>query len=222
MFQRRFRKPRWFAPFVGVFCCLLCAIVPQKSALTAQDTSTRRTNLRDVIPDVVVQDQNGRSVRFYSDLLKGKVFVIDFTYASCRGTCLVLGKNLAAVQRTLSNDARKEVRFISISIDPANDSPQTLKSLRRSLRAKSGWTFVTGETTSMQRLWRALIGDLPRKGEHSDAILIGDESTGVLERRWGLTPADTLTETIKELLAASRVRRGARLHSSTSSRSPHE
>lgn len=222
MLQRRFLKLTRAALFAAVLFCLLCAHAPQTSAQNPAKQEAP-TDLRELIPDVVVQDQDGRSLRFYSDLLKDKVFIINFIYASCRGTCLVLVKNLATLQSRLSDRDRKEVRLISISIDPANDSPQTLKLLSKNSRAKSPWTFVTGDTTSMEKLLRALIGDLPRKGEHSDAILIGDEAGGVLERRWGLTAPEKLTQTIKDLLAASRVRRGgAKFPASNSSRRPHE
>jgi len=206
---------------MAVLLCLQCVHAQQTSS---QNTAGQevRTDLRELIPDVVVHDQDGRSLRFYSDLLKDKVFIINFVYASCRGTCPVLGKNLATLQRRLSDRDRKELHLISISIDPANDSPQILKSLSKSFHAKSHWTFVTGERTSMEKLLRALIGDLPRKGEHSDAILIGDEAGGVLERRWGLAAPETLTQTINDILTASRVRRAVKPPSSNPPRRPDE
>jgi hypothetical protein len=59
----------------------------------------------------------------------------------------------------------------------------------------------------VEKLLRALMGDLPRKGEHSDGVLIGDEGGGILERRWGLAPPETLKGAVEELLAAARARR---------------
>ena len=51
--------------------------------------------------DVVLVNQNGEKMRFYSDLLQGKVVIINSFFATCAGSCLPLTRNLEKLQQAL-------------------------------------------------------------------------------------------------------------------------
>ena len=72
-------------------------------------------------------NQNGEKMRFYSDLLKGKVVIINFFFATCQGSCLPMNRNLQKVQQALGDRVGKDVHIISISVDPTVDTPANLK-----------------------------------------------------------------------------------------------
>src|SRR6266545_1630807 len=109
---------------------------------------------RPSIPDVRLTDQNGRSVRFYSDLVKGKVVAINFVFTSCTTICSPMGANFAALQQRLGNDS--DVQLISVTIDPGMDTPERLKRWSERFHARPGWTLVTGPRADVERLLRAL------------------------------------------------------------------
>src|SRR6267154_4135366 len=71
--------------------------------------------------------QDGKTVRFYDDLIKGKSVVINFIYTQCGDSCPLETAKLAQVQKLLGDRVGKDIFFYSISIDPKRDTPQKLK-----------------------------------------------------------------------------------------------
>jgi len=78
-------------------------------------------------PNVPLVTQDGKTVHFYADLLKGKMVVINFIYTKCRDSCPMETAKLAQVQRLLGDRVGRDVFFYSISIDPERDTPAELK-----------------------------------------------------------------------------------------------
>jgi protein SCO1 len=101
-------------------------------------------------PNVPLVTQDGKTVHFYADLLKGKMVVINFIYTKCRDSCPMETAKLAQVQRLLGDRVGRDVFFYSISIDPERDTPAELKEyasdrcklMRRSIR---DWPFAPSQ-----------------------------------------------------------------------------
>ncbi len=108
------------------------------------------------IPDTVVYDQHGKRLNFYTDLVKGKVVAINFIFTTCTGVCPPLTATFRGVQRQLETEAGRDVRLISISVDPTVDTPERLRDFAAKFNAGPGWTFVTGSKPEMDSLLRAL------------------------------------------------------------------
>src|SRR5689334_16427719 len=104
------------------------------------------------IPDLDVRDQDGRKLRFYSDLIKDKVVVLSFFYTSCTYSCTMQGQTFSKLQTLLGDRLGKSVFLISVSTDPAKDDPEQLKSWGKRYDVQSGWTLVTGNPAEMNRL----------------------------------------------------------------------
>ena len=97
-------------------------------------------------PDFVLTDQNGQE--FHSSSLKGKVWVASFFFASCPGPCYRLNQALAGLQ---AESDFKDVRFVSITCDPADDTPEVLKEYAARFAANpKQWTFLTGDFKKIQ------------------------------------------------------------------------
>src|SRR5436309_689253 len=79
------------------------------------------------LPDVTVVDQDGKRLRFYSDLVRGRTVAIDFIYTSCTTICPMLTANFRNVQQELGARVGKDITLISISIDPVTDTPAKMK-----------------------------------------------------------------------------------------------
>ena len=133
-------------------------------------------------PNVPLVTQDGKTVHFYADLLKGKMVVINFIYTKCRDSCPMETAKLAQVQRLLGDRVGRDVFFYSISIDPERDTPAELKEYADKFHAKPGWLFLTGEQSDIEVV-RKKLGQAARPGEngltgHSTSVTLGNEETG--------------------------------------------
>ncbi len=125
------------------------------------------------VPDVEVIDQSGQKLHFYSDLVQGKVVAINFIFTTCQTICSSLGANFASVSKRLGPRAVSDIRLISISVDPVNDTPGKLREFAARFGKTSGWTLVTGDKRTIDQLLRALGEYTPDKLAHSPTVLIG-------------------------------------------------
>ena len=150
------------------------------------------------IPDVELLDQDGRRVRFYTDLVRGKTVAVNFIFTTCTTICPPLGATFARVQRDLGERAGRDVHLISISVDPAVDTPERLKSWGAKFKAGPGWTFVTGAKPQVDELLRALAAASATPQDHSPTVLIGNEAKGQWTRAYGLAAPSKLVQLIND------------------------
>jgi cytochrome oxidase Cu insertion factor (SCO1/SenC/PrrC family) len=153
------------------------------------------------IPDVELLDQNGKKIHFYTDLVKGQTVVINFIFTTCTTICPPLGATFARVQKELGDKVGRDVRFISISVDPVTDTPERLKAWGAKFHAGEGWTFVTGNKPEIDELLRALGASSASREDHSPTVLIGNEAQGNWTRTYGLANTSTLVNVINDAIA---------------------
>jgi protein SCO1/2 len=153
-----------------------------------------------------VVDQNGKPRRFYTDLVRGKVVVINFVYTTCTTICPPMGATFGKLQKTLGAKLGKDVSLISISVDPATDTPDRLRAWGAQFHAKPGWTLLTGEKTEMDRLSNALGVDTASPASHSPMVLIVNDKAALWKRVYGLGSTATLTHNIEQMIAATSTR----------------
>jgi cytochrome oxidase Cu insertion factor (SCO1/SenC/PrrC family) len=171
--------------------------------------STRRTdaNKPAQIPDTVVYDQDGKPLRFYSDLVKGKTVAINFIFTTCTTICPPLTATFRKVQQELGDRVGRDVQLISISVDPATDIPERLKAYSAKFKAGPGWTFITGSKPEIVLLLKALGANTGDKNDHSPMVLVGNDRAAYWTRTYGLAPASTLVNVIAD--AATKTADGA-------------
>lgn len=131
-------------------------------------------------PNVVLTTQDGKKVRFYEDVLRGKVVSINFIYTNCGDICPLDTAQLRQVQKLLGNRVGKDVFMYSISIDPEYDTPDRLKRYMRMFDVKPGWTFLTGRRDDIELIQRRLgIRPVEPKQikEHDTRLMVGNEKT---------------------------------------------
>jgi protein SCO1 len=150
------------------------------------------------IPDTTIYDQDGRKLRFYADLIKGKTVAINFIFSTCTTICPPLTATFRRVQQELGSRVGRDISLISISVDPATDVPERLKSFAAKFKAEAGWTFVTGSKPEIDLLLNALGARVANKNDHSPMILIGNEAAGYWTRTYGLAQPATLVKLITE------------------------
>jgi protein SCO1/2 len=152
------------------------------------------------IPDLPLLDQDGKQIHFYRDLIKDKVVAINFIFTTCTTICPPLTATFSRVQNQMGDRLGKDFYLISISVDPAVDTPPRLKAWGAKFGAKPGWTFVTGNKPEMDQLLKALSGYSARKEDHSPTILIGNDAKGVWTRAYGLAKPTLLVQLIEGVM----------------------
>lgn len=136
-------------------------------------------------PNLKLVDQDGKNVRFYDDLIKDKVVVVNFIYTHCGDSCPMQTANLRQVYKLLADRMGKDIFFYSISIDPEHDTPAVLKEFaeRFKIGSDSGWRFLTGsvaDTTLLRKKLGLFRDDVEASNlsEHATSFVLGNESTG--------------------------------------------
>lgn len=161
----------------------------------------------DYFPNVPLTTQDGKVVRFYDDLLKDKIVVVDLVYTHCRYICPLETARLAQVQRILGDKVGKEVFFYSISIDPVRDTPEVLKAYAERFHVGPGWLFLTGRPDDI-KLVTARLGlffepDPENRDGHTADLMIGDVAKGQWMRDSAVDNPRFLAMKIGEFLGGS-------------------
>jgi protein SCO1/2 len=135
-------------------------------------------------PNVPLITQDGKKVRFFDDLIKGKVVAINFIFTGCSESCSMETARLREVQDLLADRMGKDIFFVSISIDPDNDTPEVLKHYADKFKVGPGWTFLTGKNEDITLLREKLGIYMPPvlngKSDHELSLVVGNQATG----RW--------------------------------------
>jgi protein SCO1 len=136
---------------------------------------------RDWFTDTVLLTQDGQRVRFYSDVLEGRVVSLNFIFTRCADACPLITQKLKAAKEELGGLFGKPVRFVSISVDPEFDTPARMKEFARRNRAEHPeWLFLTGKPRDVEKVLKRLGETVGDPGDHSTALVAGNTAT----RHW--------------------------------------
>jgi protein SCO1 len=150
--------------------------------------------------DMPLVDQNGAEHRFYTDLIKGKVIIINTIFTSCKDSCPMLTANFARMQEWLGARLNTDVRMLSISVDPETDTPQRLKAYADTFKARPGWYFLTGRKENISLILQKLGQYAGVREDHSNIFLIGNDRTGLWKKAFGMAAPEKLIETLDSVL----------------------
>jgi protein SCO1/2 len=129
-------------------------------------------------PNLPVVIQDGKTVQFYDDLIKGKIVVISFIFTSCTDFCPLTTARMLQVEEKLGDVVGRDIFFYSITVDPENDTPDKLKEYAEAYSTGPGWKFVTGKPEDIRSILSKL-GERRRSlNEHRNDIVIGNDATG--------------------------------------------
>lgn len=163
----------------------------------AQEVKSGGTlDARTYFTDTLLLDQDGRELRFYSDVLQNRVVLLNVIFTRCEDACPLITARLKKVREAMGEKAG-QVHFISLSSDPQHDSPQALKAYARKHGADDpNWIFLTGGVEQIS-LVLARLGQLSRTPEeHSTLLIAGD----VAHKRWSKIRPDAPPAAIAQRL----------------------
>jgi protein SCO1/2 len=148
----------------------------------------REVMRRRYFPNLELVTSEGQPVKFYDDLLKDKIVVLNLMYANCEGICPTITANLKVVQKYLREEIKKEIFIYSLTLKPEEDTPAKLKEYARMHHiTDKNWTFLTGKPENVELLRHKLGFADPNqevdkdKAKHSGMLRYGNEPMSI----WG-------------------------------------
>jgi protein SCO1/2 len=173
----------------------LLALILSQQCIAQEDSPAKR-----YFTDVILINQYGEQMRFYSDLIRGKVVVINVFFTSCAGVCPPMARTLAAISERLGDKLGKQVHLISISVDPTTDTPERLREFAKKFNARPGWFFLTGKKENVELALSKLGQYVEVREDHSNIIIVGNEPTGLWKKAFGLAPPEELMRVVESVL----------------------
>ncbi len=155
-------------------------------------------------PDFSLVDQDERPLTLAA--LRGKVVLLDFVYTRCPGPCPILTGIHRDVRDGLAGADRARVQLVSITLDPAHDTPEVLRAWASARRLETrGWSFATGPVAGVDTVARAYgVGSVRQPTgeiEHTVATFLIDREGTIVRRYLGTVHgADAIRADIERLL----------------------
>lgn len=134
-------------------------------------------------PEASLITHEGKRVRFYEDLMKDKMVLVNFVFTGCSQSCPLDTAKMAQVRKQLGDRVGRDIFLYSITLDPLNDTPEVLRAYAAKFGVGPGWQFLTGNPDDIDKV-RHKLGDRGAKEEHSNTVRIGDVNKG----RWIRVP----------------------------------
>lgn len=148
------------------------------AALAACSQHTVQLDVFGDVPQFTLVAQNGQP--FNSQELAGKIWVADFMYTTCPGPCPRMTSQMHDVQNAVAKLG--DVRLVSFTVDPAQDTPPVLKAYAKVHGAAPGvWYFLTGPVPTLQMLDRDAfkLGNIDGTMQHSTRFVLVDKQSRI-------------------------------------------
>jgi protein SCO1/2 len=103
------------------------------------------------LPDFSLIERSGQP--FGLNDLRGRIWVADFIFTNCAGTCPIMTTALTEIQQMALAEKLDDVKLVSITVDPERDSLEVLRRFAEGYGAlKDRWYFLTGDGAAIQHL----------------------------------------------------------------------
>src|SRR5215510_6661525 len=176
---KRFRKNPMRRIRLAALAVLVALTVSIPATLEAQG---RRWG-EGYIPNLPVVTQDGKTLRFYDDVIKGKIVVINFIYTTCPDICGLTTARLTQAEDKLGDMVGRDIFFVSLTVDPEHDTPAKLKEYADAFHITGpGWLFLTGKPENIRAINDRLGQRSPDLREHRQEIVLGNDAIGLWMR----------------------------------------
>ncbi len=147
--QTRRSPAPWVWILLGLFLAMSAGSVLLLSRQLGGISSSSLPNYG-VVPDFQLIERSGAT--FSRAELAGGVWVADFIFTRCQGSCPLLSARMATIQQQLRLATTQPVRLVSFSVDPDHDTPQVLQGYATRMGAREFWYFLTGPRDTVATL----------------------------------------------------------------------
>ena len=150
--------------------------------------------------DVELVNQDGKKVRFYSDVLKGKTVVVNAFFTTCTSVCPPMNRNMEKIQEVFGDRVGRDVFLVSITVDPETDTPARMKDYAQKFHAGPGWIFLTGKKENLDWALYKLGQYVEKKDDHKTIFIIGNERTGLWKKAFGMANVVELVQVVESVV----------------------
>lgn len=155
------------------------------STVSKGDTTVPTTAL----DDATLTDSHGKP--FELESLKGDVWLASFFFTSCPGPCAQMNRAIAGLQREYPN---KDLKFVSITCDPANDTPKRLAEYAKSFGAEpKRWFFLTAPFETVKHVGQDMFKVHVGPQMHTERVMLVDRDMNVRGMYLLNEPAQVIT-----------------------------
>lgn len=197
----RTQELTWVAALLGLAAWAGSAAAYDGYMLTAHHALPAPAATPVKLVDTLLQDQDGRRLRL-ADALGDKVVAVTFVHTSGVDTFPLVSHTFAQVQQKLAGAMGDRVRLVSLTVDPARDTPARLKSYSSAVGAGPGWLWLTGAPASVTAALNGFGIHFRNVGSHPAVVLVGDPRSGRWTRLYDIERPDQVLAAINEHLAA--------------------
>jgi protein SCO1/2 len=197
--KKRVFLAAWLVPVL--LACLPLEGFAEAGGKTAKKERVESGAVQVKVLDLPMVDQDGKTVRFRSDVVGDRIVVIDTFFTTCTLICPILGAIFMELQDLAGDRLGKDVALVSISVDPLTDIPPRLKKYGEQWEARPGWVFLTGGKTDVDQVLTGLGLYSANFVDHPSAFLVGDGKTGEWTRFYGFATPEQLMEKVTALSA---------------------
>jgi len=175
---------------------------PSKWGVPLSQAAARDKIRERYFPEVTLYNQNGKKVRLYEDLVKGKIVTLSFFYGNCEGICPQVTANMVKVQKLLGARVGRDLFMNSFSLKPEEDTPDKLKEYEQMHGIGPGWNLLTGKPDDLELVRKSLGFTYPEKAvdqdksQHIGNVRYGNEPLMLWSACPGMAHASWIAESI--------------------------
>lgn len=175
----------------------------EQSAAAAEDADSQPfMNVNVQLYDLELVTQEGKRVRFKSDVVADKLVAMTFIFTTCTTICPIYNAIFSQLQPLLGERLGKDVVMVTLTLDPTRDVVGRMKRTAQKFGAQPGWLYLTGEKPNVDQVLKGLGAYFPNFEEHPPMALVGDGKTGTWKRFNGFPSPEQVLAMIDELQAA--------------------
>jgi len=152
------------------------------------------------LPSLPLRCADGR-VSDLASLTRGFATAAHLMFTGCSSSCPIQGAIFQRVQSLLPPNRARLTRLLSISIDPAHDTPRTLKAWLARFGARTGWTAAVPASTDMPQILQLFGRGRTNIADHATQVQIIDRDARLIWRTGALPPAESVVDILLRMTA---------------------
>ncbi len=162
------------------------------------ETGGTATRVR--LPEVELITADGQPFALSAAGFGDRVVLIDFVYTRCTTICPALSAVMASAHEALSAHLGRDLVLISVSVDPAGDTPEVLRAYAANFEGGPQWIWLTGNQGPVGRVLRAFGLSTGSPDEHPPLLLAGHPAEGRWLRWVGIPAPQAVIDQVETMI----------------------
>ena len=149
---------------------------------------------------LLLTNRSGEQVDLRRDVIGERVAVVNFVYTNCTTVCPVTSTIFSMLQQNLADRLGEDVVLVTLTVDPARDTPHRLRSYAQSFSPGDDWSWLTGDNSMVESALRAFGAYTANFEDHPAMVLVGDAQNSTWHRLYGFPAPEAIESKVAELL----------------------